>query len=111
MRPLSLLVIALLVTFLVSSSLTLAEEKKAEICVMATDKNAKAVQGATVEVVGGGEKRSYTTDAAGKSCFQVKGVLCESITVTRDGCSEKLAPVGVLDGMTVIITLHCWPAK
>ena len=110
MRHLLLVALFLFPAFFTTGT-ALAEEKKtsSKMCVIATDKTGKEVEGVLVDIVCAGEKKSYTTDKSGKSCIEVAAPLIESITITKDDCQERLAPVGVLDGLKVIITLHCWP--
>jgi hypothetical protein len=82
----------------------------AKMCVQVVDKVGNPVQGATVEVTHSGKKEAVTTDAKGECYINPTGATCD-IEAIKGDCKERLAPVGILEDLKVIITLHCWPLK
>lgn len=111
MKTLALVTISLLAVLFVFSSESMLAEQPAKMTIMAVDRMGNVIEGAKVEVVIGKETSALTTDAGGKCLLETPVTLIKSIEVTKDDCTERLAPVGVLDGMTTVITLHCWPAE
>lgn len=110
MKTLALVTVSLLAVLFVFSSDFVLAEQPAKMTIVAVDRMGDVIEGAKVEVVVGKEMSTLTTDVNGKCLLETVGTLIKSIEVTKDDCTERLAPLGVLDGMTTIITLHCWPA-
>ncbi len=91
-------------------ALTIPTVEAAKMTVQVVDKTGNPVEGATVDVVFGAEKESLTTDAKGECVVKPIGATCD-IDAKKGDCKERLAPVGILEDLKVIITLHCWPPK
>lgn len=108
-RPL-LIATSLLAVLFVLSSNTLLAEQPAKMTIIAVDRFGNVIEGARVSVVVGGLTQTLTTDIEGRCLLETPGTLIKSIEVTKDNCTERLAPVRILDRMTTIVTLHCWPA-
>lgn len=109
-KKLALVAISLLVALFVLSSSTLQAEQPAKMTIIAVDRMGNVIEGAKVSVVVGELTQTLTTDLNGKCLLETAGTLIKSIDVTKGVCTERLAPIGILDGMTTVITLHCWPA-
>jgi hypothetical protein len=112
MKTLALVTISLslLAVLFVFSSDSILAEQPAKMTVIAVDKMGNAIEDAKVAVTVGKEMNTLTTDVNGKCLLETAGTLITSIEVTKGDCTERLAPVGILDGMIIVITLHCWPA-
>lgn len=110
MKTLALVTISLLAVLFVFSSDSILAEQPAKMTIIAVDKMGSVIEGAQVAVAVGKEMSTLTTDVKGKCLLETAGTLITSIEVTKGDCIERLAPVGILDGMTIVITLHCWPA-
>lgn len=100
----------LVVLFAFSNDILLAEQP-AKMTIIAVDRIGNAIEGAQVTVVVGDSTSTLKTDLNGKCLLETSGTIIKSIDVTKGDCTERLAPIGILDGMTAIITLHCWPAE
>jgi len=110
MKTLALVTVSLLAVLFVFSSDSILAEQPAKMTVIAVDKMGSVIEGAKVAVTVGKEMNTFTTDVNGKCLLETAGTLITSIEVTKGDCTERLAPVGILDGMIIVITLHCWPA-
>lgn len=89
---------------------TLPTAEDAKMYVEVVDKAGSPVQGATVDVTSGGKKETQTTDEKGACTINPTGDTCD-IDATKGDCKERLAPVGVLEDVKIVVTLHCWPPK